>query len=245
MSEQENQQEDLNDDDQELDQNDVTVDSSEPDEDTDAAEEIKKIYLEKKSNEEALLGYIEGLLKKKRKGYGEAKKHRMEKEQLLEEYEKLKSQLEGAETEKVKALQAELNALKDEKENYARLANERAAEKSKLSFDYAVEKHKAKDAEYMEFLLKKHVEDLSKDEDALKSFKVDEWMSEVKKSKPDLFSDKESSTSQRSYATSGINTQSATTQTNDSAISPVSRSRKERAEAENEWLQYKKLMGIK
>lgn len=243
MLDSENQQENTEnkEENQELDNNETEIQPVE-DEDADAAEEIRKIYLEKKSNEEALLGYIEGLLKKKRKGYGEAKKHRMEKEELLVEYEKLKSQLESAETERVKTLQAELQALKEEKENYARLASERAAEKSKLAFEFAVDKHKAKDAEYMEFLLKKHVEEL-KDEDALKAFKVDEWMSEVKKSKPDLFSDSVSG-SQRSFATSGLNTQSPATQSNDSAIQPVSRSRKERAEAENEWLQWKKQMGI-
>lgn len=208
--------------------------------DDDLGEEIRKIYLEKKSNEESLLNYIEGLLKKKRKGYGEAKKSRMEKEELLEKYEALKKQFDTAESERVKQLQDELNALKQEKEEFARLANERAAEKAKLAFNFAAEKHKVKDTEYMDFLLKKHISEVN--EDQLKDFKVDEWMSELKKNKPDLFGD---GGKERSYATSGLNTTTAATQNSTSTVKSVSRSAKEKAEANNEWLQWKKANGYK
>lgn len=206
-------------------------------------EEVRRIYLERKENEESLLSYLEGLLKKKRKGYGEAKKHRMEKEEIEKELESLRKQLEASETEKTKQLQEQLEQIKRDAETFKRLAEERAAEKSRLAFDFAAEKHSAKDPEYVQFLMNKHLQDLSKDgnDESLKSFNVSNWMSDLKQSKPDLFG---AVKQEKPLANSGLNMQSASTNKSDAAVKPISTNRREKEDLQNEWLQYKKQMGL-
>lgn len=148
---------------------------------------LYSVIEEKRNNVDELATFTKDLLKMKREAYAENKRLREEKEALQREkdaQETMRQQAEMAESEK---LRLQLQEAQQRLEAVQREAERKSAEKAQMELNHAIDKHKATDPKYIEYLLREELNIIGKDPDLLSNFSVDKWMADKKAQMPHIF----------------------------------------------------------
>lgn len=141
----------------------------------------------RKGDADALAGLAQELIDVKRKANAEAKEYRERYEALIAEQEAQKRERELAEMTELQRLQEEIR-LKDEAlAETNRKLQEEVERQAELEFSYLLEKNGAKDSEYVEYLLEKHLSSIEDDEEKMDAFDLDYWLKDLRRERPEFF----------------------------------------------------------
>lgn len=142
---------------------------------------------EKRQNIDELTAFAKDMLVKKRAANAEAEEMRLKYEALQNEKTKAEMERQQAEMAEADRLRLQLEQANQQLEAVRKEAERKSAEKAQMELNHAIEKHKATDPKYIEFLLREELNVIGKDPDLLSTFSVDKWMAEKKNQMPHIF----------------------------------------------------------
>lgn len=158
-----------------------------PDPDSLIESKLFAVIEEKRQNIDELTAFAKDMLLKKRAANAEAEEMRLKYEALQSEKTKAEMERQQAEMAEADRLRLQLQEANQRLEAVQREAERKSAEKAQMELNHAIEKHKATDAKYVEYLLREELNVIGKDPDLLSTFSVDKWMADKKAQMPHIF----------------------------------------------------------
>lgn len=143
----------------------------------------------RKDDTAELIKYAQDMVEAKKKANKEAKELREAYEALQAKVETEERQRKQAEMTEMERLQAEIQERDRRIQEYEAAVARKEAEAKEQDFQLQIEKFQAKDADIVRYFVDKHLAELPEDEREYETanFKLDLFLGDLKKRKPDLF----------------------------------------------------------
>lgn len=228
---------------------DHSVDEKQPKSNSNDLQDIeeKVITYYKSKDLNSLVDLTLESVKSKRFANAEARDFRLELEKTRGELNKIMEENKNMSNSEIENLKNIIREQEQAVERFRQDAERFAADKAKLELEFACDKAGARDTEFVEYKLQKHLKSLSSDPEQLDSFNVRSWIEGLKTEHPDLFQNNNQAPapSPAPRATSGLNNFSdGTTEVQDLKTAPISLNKSEARKVTSSWDAYKTQHGL-